>query len=92
MTAATLLTDRQQTLDAVLLRLRALEQERQQLVMNQLRLEGAVDALRLVLEASQEPDGAGEPDEAARLSTALVERADTWQARPGPMPWEVETP
>jgi hypothetical protein len=88
MTAATLLAERQQVLAAVQLRLRALEQEQQQLLQNRLRLEGAVEALQTLLERSAVPEVSAAVPDADPATTALVERADTWQASPAALPWE----
>jgi hypothetical protein len=49
--AATLLAEHTQALDAVLLRLRALEQERQQLVNQAAHLQGGIAALQELLDA-----------------------------------------
>jgi hypothetical protein len=56
MTAATLLAEHTQALDAVLLRLRVLEQETQTLFQQRLRLEGAVQALQALVDASSTPE------------------------------------
>jgi hypothetical protein len=55
-TAATLLAEHTRALDAVLLRLRALEQEQQALCQQRLRLEGAIAALQMLQDAARVSD------------------------------------
>jgi hypothetical protein len=80
--AAALLAQRQQVLAAVQLRLRALEQEQQQLLQNRLRLEGAIEVLQALVDAAAAPDGpAAVPEDERGSSAALAPSAAA-------LPWE----